>query len=95
MCDKKIPPICEQSPKAPYLIGLRECLKIAQKKYERRHDWIRRHIYWEICGVIGIHVKPKWCEHQPEAVIENDSCKILWDITGRRPDMIVIDQELH
>ena len=43
-------------------------------------------------------------EHQPEAVIENDSCKILWGftlfyctdrhfITARRPDMIFIDKE--
>ena len=40
-------------------------------------------------------------EHQPEAVIENDSCKILRDfnvqtnhfITARRPDMIFIDKK--
>ena len=39
--------------------------------------------------------------HQPEAVIENDSCKILWDFTvqadhfliARRADMISIDKE--
>ena len=45
----------------------------------------------------------KWYEHQPEAVIENDSCKILWDftvqtdhfITARRPDMIFIDKKHH
>ena len=45
----------------------------------------------------------KWYEHQPEAVIENDSCKILWGftvktdhfITVRRPDMIFIDKKHH
>ena len=60
-------------------------------------------MHWEICEANGIHVKPKWHEHQPEAVIENDSCKILWDytvqtdqfITARRPDMICIDKEHH
>ena len=44
-----------------------------------------------------------WYEHQPEAVIENDSCKILWDftvqtdhfITARTPDMIFIDKKHH
>ena len=44
---------------------------------------------------------PKWYEHQPEAVQENERCKILWDfniqtdhvIEARRPDMIVIDKE--
>ena len=51
----------------------------------------------------GIHVKSKWYEHQPQPVIENGSCKILWDftvqadhfITARRPDMIFIDKEHH
>ena len=51
----------------------------------------------------GIHVKSKWYEHQPQAVIENGSCKILWDftvqadhfMTARRPDMIFIDKEHH
>ena len=53
-----------------------------------------------ICEANGIHVKSKWYEHQPQPVIENDSCKILWDftiqtghfITARRPD---IDKEHH
>ena len=56
-----------------------------------------------ICGANEIHVKSKWYEHQPEAVIENDSCKILWDFTvqadhfisARGPDMIFIDKEHH
>ena len=80
-----------------------ECSKLAQKYYKRRHDWIGRRIHWEICGANGIHVKPKWYEHQPDVVIENDTCKILWDfilqtdhfMTERRPDMIVIDKEHH
>ena len=82
---------------------LRECPKLAQREYKRRHDWIGKRIYWEICRVNAIHVKSKWFEYQPEAVIENDSCKIFWDfivqtdhfITARRPDMIFIDKEHH
>ena len=70
-----------------------ECLILAQKEHKKRHDWIGSHIHWEICRANGIHVKSKWYEHLPEAVIENDSCKILWDftiqvdhfITARRP----------
>ena len=50
-----------------------ECPKLAQKEYKRRHDWIGRRIYWELFGENGIHVKPKWYKHQPEAVIENDN----------------------
>ena len=80
-----------------------ECPKISQKEYKKRHDWIGKHIHWEICVANGIHVKPKWHEYQPETVIENDSWKILWDfttqtdhfITARRPDMIFIDKEYN
>ena len=80
-----------------------ECPKLAQKEYKRRHDWSGRRIHWEICGANGIHVKPKQYEHQLEAVIEYDFCKILWDftvqtnhfITARRPDMIVIDKKYY
>ena len=80
-----------------------ECPKLAQREYKRRHDWVGRRIHWEICRANGIHVRSKWYEHQPEAVIENDSCKILWDFTvkadhfiiARRPDMVFIDKKHH
>ena len=50
-----------------------------------------------MCRANGIHVKSKWYAHQPEAVTENDSCKILWYftvekdhfITARRSEMIL------
>ena len=40
----------------------------------------------------------KWYEHQPEGVVENEKCKILWDmaikcdhvIKARRPDIVVL-----
>ena len=40
-----------------------KCPKLAQKEYKRKHDCIRRRIYWEVCRANGIHVKPKWYEH--------------------------------
>ena len=78
-----------------------ECSKLAQKEYKRRHDWAGKRIHWEVCRKNGIEVKPKWYEHQPEAVQENERYKILKDfniqtdhvIEARRPDMIVIDKE--
>ena len=77
--------------------------KLIQREYKRRLNWIERRIHWEICRANGIHVKSKWYEHQPEPVIENDFCKLLWDftvqtddfITARRPDMIFIDKKHH
>ena len=94
--------MCSRSDEAYNYIA-REYPKLAQGEYKRRHDCIRRCIHWEIFGVNGTHVKSKWYEHQPEVVIGNDSCKILWDftvqteyfITARRPDMIFIDKEHH
>ena len=44
--------------KINHIVG--ECLKLAQKEYKRRHDWIGRGTHWEICGVNGIQVNPKW-----------------------------------
>ena len=64
---------------------LSECPKLSQREYKRRHDWVRRRIHREICRANGIHVKSKWYGHQPEAVIENDACKIVWGFTVDRP----------
>ena len=43
----------------------------------------------------------KWCDHQPDGVVENEWCKILWDmniqcdrvIEARIPDIVVVDKE--
>ena len=79
---------------------LSECSKMAQTEYKRRHDWVGKRIHWDVCRKYGIKVKGKWYEHQPESVVENENCKILWDfniqtdhvIEARRPDMIVVDK---
>ena len=73
-------------------------MRETEREYKRRHFWGSRCIHWENCRANGIHDKSKWYEHQPEAVIENESCKILWDftvqtdhfITARRLDMILL-----
>ena len=94
--------MCSKADETIYHI-VSECPKLAQREYKRRHDWVGRHIHWEICGANSIHVKSKWYEHQPKAVIENNSCKILWYFTvqtdhfvsAKRPGMIFIDKEHH
>ena len=58
-----------------------ECPKLVQTEYKRGHDWVGRLIHREICRANGIQVRSKWYEHQPEAVIENSSCKTFWDFT--------------
>ena len=77
-----------------------ECPMLAQGEYKRRHDWVGRKIYWEVCRKIGFDVKEEWYKHEPDKVVENDSWKLLWDFTiqtdhvieARRPDMIIIDK---
>ena len=74
-----------------------ECTRLAQKEYTRRHDWIGSCIIWEICGAKGIPVATKWQEHQPEGVMQNETCKVIWDftiqadyvLTTKEPDLIV------
>ena len=78
-----------------------ECSKMAQKEYKNRHDWVGRRIHWDICRTFGVNVSEKWYNHEPESVVENDTCKVLWDfaiqtdhvIEARRPDLILIKKE--
>ena len=43
----------------------------------------------------------KWYEHRPKGVVENEKCKILWDMTiqrddvieATRPDIVVVEME--
>ena len=56
------------------------CSRLAQKKYNRRHDMVGKRVHWEVCRKFGVHVSKNWYEHEPEAVIENNQCKILWDL---------------
>ena len=58
-------------------------------------------MHWLLCKKFEIECEDKWFSHQPEPVLENEKCKILWDlaiqtdkeIEHRRPDIVVIDKE--
>ena len=54
-----------------------ECRNLAKREYKKRHDMVGKRIHWEICRKYQIKVKDKWYEHEPEAVIETEKCKIL------------------
>ena len=66
---------------------------------ETRQTW--KKVRWLLCKKVEIECEDKWFSHQPEPVLENDKCKILWDfaiqtdkkIEHRRPDIVVIDKE--
>ena len=53
---------------------------LAQRGYKRRHDWVSRAVYREVCRKIGFDVNEKWYKHEPEKVVEND----FWKMKRRR-----------
>ena len=73
---------------------------LAQKEYKRRHDNIARLVHWKLCKY-DMSRSENWYEHQPEGVVENEKCKILWDMTiqcdhgieASRPDIVVVEKE--
>ena len=78
-----------------------ECTKLAMKEYKRRHDCVARALHWDLLRQNGFHHSDKWYQHEPEAVVEDDHHKILWDftiqtdreITARRPDIVAINKD--
>ena len=47
-----------------------------------------RKIQWEVCRKIGFDINEKWYKHEPEKVVENDSWKILCNVTIQ-PDHVI------
>ena len=41
-----------------------ECPMLAQREYKRRHDWVGRKIYCEVCRKFGFDVNEKWYKHE-------------------------------
>ena len=78
---------------------INECSKLAQKKYKTRHDWVDKVIHREMCKKFKFD--RKWYMHNPAAVLDNDTHKLLWDfdiqtdhlILARRPDLIIIKKK--
>ena len=58
-------------------------------------------LHWEICKQNELHHELKWYEHEPDSVMENDKCKILWDFTihtdhiiqTRRADIVLVNKQ--
>ena len=78
-----------------------QCKKLAQTEYKIRHDNVAKAVHWELCKKNGLDHVDKWYDHEPESVMENEECKILWDFTiqtdrmigARRPDITIVNKE--
>ena len=53
--------------------------KLAQRKYETRHDQVRKEIHWELCKKFKFDHNTKWYMHNPESVLEYEMHKVRWD----------------
>ena len=77
------------------------CSKLVQKECTRRHDNLGKIVHWKLARKCNFEAGDKWYEHEPENVLENEDCKILWDFSiqtdhvleARRPDLVVVDKK--
>ena len=77
-----------------------ECTKLAQREYKRRHDNVARYVHWKLSEKVNLERGKEWYNHKPEACVENDEYKILWDmmiqcdqhIQARKPDLVFMNK---
>ena len=100
---QNISSLCRMCGKADETIAhvISECEKLAQKQYKLwRHDQVAKIIHWKLCEKFEFERGERWYDHQPEAVLENEKCKILWDFSiqtdhkleHNKPDIVVVDK---
>jgi hypothetical protein len=56
-----------------------ECEKLAPGEYKKRHDRVASIIHWDLCALHGFQRSKTWYDHKPEAVLENENIKIVWE----------------
>ena len=93
-----VSPLCRLCKKK--IESVSSCSVLAGNQYRKRHEKLGKNVHWLLCTKFEIECEDKWLSHQPEPVLENDKCKILWDfaiqtdkeIGHRRIDIAVIDK---
>ena len=53
------------------------------RKSTREDNNITSLVHWTLCCKHDLSRNEKWYDHQPDGVVENERCKILWDMTIR------------
>ena len=96
-------PLCRECRKVDESIDhiFSGCSKLAQKEYKKRHYNLGKIVHWKLARKCNFEAGDKWCEHEPERVLENEDYKIMWDfsiqtdhvIETRRPDLAVVDKK--
>ena len=78
-----------------------ECIKLAQKEYKTKHDWVDKGISWELCKKLKFDEANKWHMHNTESVLVKETHKLQWDfeiqtdhlISAWRPDQVKINNK--
>ena len=60
------------------------CSVLAGNQYRKRHDKLGKKVHWLLRKKFEIECEDKWFLHQPEPVLENDKCKMLWDFASKQ-----------
>ena len=56
---------------------IRECNKLAQKKYKASEDWVGKVIDWKLCKKLKLDHADKHYMNKPESVRENETHKVF------------------
>ena len=78
-----------------------ESIKLAQKEYKTRHDWVRKVIHKKLCKKFKLDHTNKWYMHNSESVMDNETHKALMNfeiqtvylILARRSDLVIVKKE--
>ena len=76
--------------------------QISTKEYKTTHNWVGKVIHWELCKKFKFSHTNKWYIHNPAAVLENKTHKVLSDfekqtdhlISARRADLVIVKKNL-
>ena len=76
-----------------------ECRKL--RKYNTRHNWVRKMIHREFCKKLECDHTNKWYMYNPESFLENEMPKLLWNfkiqtdnlILAKRPDLVIVKKK--
>ena len=56
---------------------IRECEKLVQREYKRRHDTVAKLVHWKLCENNNLEGGEKWYEHSPEEDGGDDDVKLI------------------
>lgn len=95
-------PICRKCKSATESVQhiISGCTPLTQTEYKLRHDRVACRLHWEVCREYGLEHAARWYEHIPHSCQENESVKLLWDMTfftdrrlaHNRPDISIFDK---